>query len=38
LYRWFNPATGRHFYTTDPKGEDIAKKGYEFDGIAGYVK
>ncbi len=37
LYRWYNPSTGCHFYSTDPN-EDIIKKGYRFDGIAGYVK
>jgi len=38
LYRWFNPKTRQHFFTLDPKGEGIGKKGYVFDGIAGYVK
>ncbi len=38
LYRWYNAETGGHFYTTDPKGEGIAKRGYKFDGIAGYVR
>ncbi len=38
LYRWYNAETGGHFYTIDPKGEGIAKKGYKFDGIAGYVR
>jgi hypothetical protein len=38
LYRWFNPATNGHFYTTDQGGEGIAKKGYRFDGIAGFVR
>jgi len=38
LYRWFNPATGGHFYTTDQSGEGITKKGYRFDGIAGFVR
>jgi len=38
LYRWFNPKTRRHFFTLDPKGEGMNKKGYVFDGIAGYVK
>ncbi len=37
LYRWFNPARGGHFYTTDQAGEGITKKGYRFDGIAGFV-
>jgi hypothetical protein len=37
LYRWFHPAKGGHFYTTDQAGEGIAKKGYRFDGIAGFV-
>jgi hypothetical protein len=38
LYRWFNPAKGGHFYTTDQTGEGLAKKGYRFDGIAGFVR
>lgn len=38
LYRWFNPSKGGHFYTTDQAGEGIAKKGYRFDGIAGFVR
>lgn len=38
LYRWFNSENGRHFYTTDPAGEGITKKGYRFDGIAGFVR
>ena len=38
LYRWFNPARGGHFYTTDQAGEGLAKKGYRFDGIAGFVR
>lgn len=38
LYRWYHQESGGHFYTTDPKGEGIAKKGYKFDGIAGYVR
>ena len=37
LYRWYNPSTGCHFYSTDPN-ESILKKGYRFDGIAGYVR
>jgi hypothetical protein len=37
LYRWYSPSTGCHFYSTDPN-EDIIKKGYRFDGIAGYVR
>jgi hypothetical protein len=38
LYRWFNPTTKGHFYTTDQGGEGITKKGYRFDGIAGFVR
>ena len=38
LYRWFNPAKGGYFYTTDQAGEGITKKGYRFDGIAGFVR
>ena len=38
LYRWYNPKTGFYYYTTDSSGEGFTKKGYRFDGIAGYVK
>jgi hypothetical protein len=38
LYRWYNPQTRQHFFSLDPKGEGMSKKGYVFDGIAGYVK
>jgi hypothetical protein len=38
LYRWFSPTTNGHFYTTDQGGEGITKKGYRFDGIAGFVR
>jgi hypothetical protein len=38
LYRWFNPAKGCHFYTTDEAGEGLSKRGYRFDGIAGFVR
>jgi hypothetical protein len=38
LYRWHNPANGRYFYTTDQSGEGFGKKGYRFDGIAGFVR
>ncbi len=38
LYRWFNRKTRHHFYTTDQSGEGMAKKGFQFDGIAGFVK
>ena len=38
LYRWFNPTTNGHFYTTEQGGEGITKKGYRFDGIAGFVR
>jgi len=34
LYRWINTSTGNHFYSTG----NVAKSGYRFDGIAGYVK
>lgn len=37
LYRWYNPSIGCYFFSTDPN-EDILKKGYRFDGIAGYVR
>ncbi len=38
LYRWYSSKNGCHFYTTDPAGEGITKKGYRFDGIAGFVR
>ncbi|MBN1545433.1 MAG: hypothetical protein JW902_02115 [Syntrophaceae bacterium] len=38
LYRWYNPKTKQYFYTADVKAEGMNKKGYLFDGIAGYVK
>ena len=38
LYRWRNPRTGQHFYTLDARGEGMNRRGYVFDGIAGYVK
>jgi hypothetical protein len=38
LYRWFHPGKGVHFYTTDPVGEGVDKKGYRFEGIAGFVR
>ncbi|MHB8769628.1 MAG: hypothetical protein ACYC7J_01350 [Syntrophales bacterium] len=38
LYRWYNPQTGSHFFTTHQSGEGVGKKGYRFEGIAGYVR
>ncbi len=38
LYRWYNAKTGFYYYTTDGNGEGFTKKGYRFDGTAGYVK
>lgn len=38
LYRWYNAKTGFYYFTTDSSGEGVSKKGYRFDGIAGYVK
>ena len=38
LYRWYHPSRRQYFFTVDPKGEGIQKKGYQFDGIAGYVR
>ncbi len=38
LYRWYNARTGFYYFTTDSSGEGVSKKGYRFDGIAGYVK
>ena len=37
LYRWFNPATNQHFFTTDSAGEGQGKRGYRFEGIVGFV-
>ena len=38
LYRWFNPSTKRHYYSTSPKGATGTRRGYRFEGIAGYVR
>ncbi|NLN60799.1 MAG: hypothetical protein GX147_08895 [Deltaproteobacteria bacterium] len=38
LYRWYNPKTRQHFFSLDAKGEGMTRRGYMFDGIAGYVK
>jgi hypothetical protein len=38
LYRWFNPKSGFYFYSMDIRGDGIQKKGYQYDGISGYVK
>lgn len=38
LYRWYNPKTRFWYYTTDSGGEGFTKKGFRFDGTAGYVK
>lgn len=38
LYRWFNQRTGSHFYSTNASAEGRAKRGYRFEGIAGYVR
>jgi len=38
LYRWYHPRKRLHFYTTNGKGEGMGEKGYNFDGIAGYVR
>lgn len=38
LYRWFNLSSGVYLYTTDPKGEGCSRRGYKYDGIAGYVR
>jgi hypothetical protein len=37
LYRWFNPATGHYFFTNDAGGEGVGRKGYQFEGIVGFV-
>jgi len=38
LYRWYNPKTRSWYFTTDSGGDGMTKKGFRFDGIAGYVK
>jgi hypothetical protein len=38
LYRWYHPSKRHYFYTVDSNGEGIQKRGYQFDGIAGYVR
>jgi len=38
LYRWYNPKTRFWYYTTDSSGEGFTKKGFRFNGTAGYVK
>jgi len=38
LYRWYNPKTRFWYFTTDSSGEGFTKKGFRFDGTAGYVK
>ena len=38
LYRWFNPKTGFYLYSTDLRGDGVQRRGYRFDGIAGYVR
>ncbi len=37
VHRWFHPASGDHFYTTDPSGELAPSSGYTNEGVAGYV-
>jgi hypothetical protein len=38
LYRWVNRKTKHYFYTTDQSGEGMAQKGFQYDGISGFVK
>jgi len=38
LYRWQHPSTGQYFFSTDSIGEGIHKKGYKYNGIAGFVR
>ncbi len=38
LYRWYHPTNKRHYYSTNPKPAKGERKGYRFDGIAGYVR
>ncbi|HRU88140.1 MAG TPA: hypothetical protein P5172_04185 [Syntrophales bacterium] len=38
LHRWRHSSTGHYFFTTDSRSEGYNKKGYRYDGIAGYVR
>jgi hypothetical protein len=37
FFRFFNPQSGDHFYTTDPDGEGQARNGWVNEGIACHV-
>jgi len=37
LYEFFDPGTGLHFYTTDPRGEAAPFNGYVERGVVGFV-
>ena len=38
LHRWRHVGTGQFFFTTDARSEGYNKKGFRYDGIAGYVR
>lgn len=38
LFQWYDPETDSYFYSTDAKGEGMTDRGYQYDGMIGYVK
>jgi len=38
LYHWYSQASGIHTYTLDPRGENLSKAKFVYQGIVGYVK
>lgn len=38
LYHWYNSSSGTHTYTLDPRGENLQKAKFVYQGIVGYVK
>ena len=38
LFQWYHSETDRYFYSTDAKGEGMTERGYQYDGMIGYVK
>ncbi|QQS23164.1 hypothetical protein IPM19_01185 [bacterium] len=39
IYRYYNPRSGKHFYTTSKTEGDsaVTKSGFKYEGVAGYV-
>jgi hypothetical protein len=37
LHEWYHRGNDRHFYTTDPSGEQAPQSGYTYLGVVGYV-